>query len=44
MQRRRVVVNNCCRLDAAVAIRTVEIQCVDATLAEKAAIYLTSTL
>ncbi len=38
MQRRRVVVNNCCRLDAAVAIRTVEIQCVDAALAEKAAI------
>ena len=38
MQRRRVMVHYCCRLDAAVAIRTVEIQCVDAGLAEKAAI------
>src|SRR6267143_1049422 len=38
MQRRRVMFHYCCRLDAAVAIRTVEIQCVDAGLAEKAAI------
>jgi hypothetical protein len=38
MQRRSVTVHHCCRSDAAVAIRAVEIQCVDATLAEGAAI------
>jgi hypothetical protein len=38
MQRRRVMVHYCCHLEAAVATRTVEIQCVAAALAEKAAI------
>ena len=38
MQRRRVMVHYCSRLDAAVAIRTVEIQCVAAALAERGAI------
>jgi hypothetical protein len=38
MQRRSVTVHHCCRLDAAVAIRATEIRCVDATLAERAAI------
>ena len=38
MQPRSVLVHECCRLDAAVAIGAVEIQCVDATLAERAAI------
>ena len=38
MQRRGGLVHHCCRLDAAVAIRTIEIQFVDATLAERAAI------
>ena len=38
MQRRRVMVHYCCRLDEAVAIRTVEIQCVAVALAERAAI------
>ena len=38
MQRRRGIVHYCCRLDAAVAIRTVEIQGVDAALREMAAI------
>ena len=37
MQRRRVMVHYC-RLAAAVAIRTVEIQCVAAALAERGAI------
>ena len=38
MQRRSGLVHHCCRLDAAVAIRTTEIQFVDATQAERAAI------
>jgi hypothetical protein len=38
MQCRSVLAYYCCRLSAAVAIRAVEIQCVDATLAGRAAI------
>jgi hypothetical protein len=35
MQRQSVMVHYCCRLDTAVAIRTIEIQCVGATLVER---------
>ena len=38
MQRRRGLVHHCCRWYAAVAIRAIEIQSVDATLGEMAAI------
>ena len=38
MQRRSGLVHHCCRLHGAVAIRVIEIQLVDATLAERAAI------